>query len=157
LAYPGVAAWLDDRDKIPDKIAKTSGLAEQLRLQDQIAQAMRTVRYRHGALDLEIIEPEVVLRDGQVVDLRQARQNRAQKLIEDFMIAANGVTSQFLENQGWPALQRVVRSPDRWDRIQKVAEGLGEQLPADPDSRALAAFLARRRQADPLRFPDLSL
>jgi exoribonuclease-2 len=157
LAYSSVAAWLDGTDKMPDKIAKTTGLDEQLRMQDQIAQVMRTVRYQHGALDLELIEPEAVLRDGQVVDLRQSRQNRAQKLIEDFMIAANGVSSQFLENEGWPALRRVVRSPERWDRIQKVAEGFAEQLPAQPDSLALAAFLARRRQADPLRFPDLSL
>lgn len=157
LAYPGVAAWLDGQDKMPEKIAKITGLEEQLRMQDQVAQAMRSVRYRHGALDLEIIEPEAVLSDGQVVDLRQAKQNRAQKLIEDFMIAANGVSSQFLQKQGWPALRRVVRSPERWDRIQKVAEGFGELLPVEPDSQALAAFLARRRQADPLRFPDLSL
>lgn len=157
LAYSSVAAWLEGTDKIPEKIAKTTGLDEQLRMQDQIAQVMRTVRYRHGALDLEIIEPEVELSDGRVVDLRQARQNRAQKLIEDFMIAANGVASQYLAKQGWPALRRVVRSPDRWDRIQKVAEGFAERLPAEPDSLALAAFLARRRQADPLRFPDLSL
>lgn len=73
------------------------------------------------------------------------------------MIAANGASSQFLEKQGWPALRRVVRAPARWDRIQKVAEGFGEQLPAQPDSQALAAFLTRRREADPLRFPDLSL
>ena len=157
LAYASVAAWLDGKDKMPEKIAKTAGLDEQLRMQDQIAQVLRKVRYRHGALDFEIIEPEVVLSGSQVVDLRQVRQNRAQKLIEDFMIAANGVASQYLEKQGWPVLRRVVRTPERWDRIQKVAEGFGEQLPVEPDSQALAAFLARRRQTDPLRFPDLSL
>ena len=157
LAYNSVAAWLDGKDKIPEKVAKTRGLDEQLRMQDQIAQVMRKVRYRHGALDFEIIEPEVVLSNGQVVDLRQAAQNRAQKLIEDFMIAANGVASQYLEKLGWPVMRRIVRTPERWDRIQKVAEGFGEQLPVEPDSQALAAFLERRRQADPLRFPDLSL
>jgi len=157
LAYRSVAAWLDGKDKMPEKIAKTKGLDEQLRVQDQIAQVMKSVRYLHGALDLETIEPEAVLRDGQVVDLRLERKNRAQELIEDFMIAANGVTAQFLEKRGLPALRRVVRSPERWDRIRKVAEGFADQLPTDPDSRALGAFLARRRQADPLRFPDLSL
>src|SRR5205823_1013089 len=109
LAYASVAAWLDGNDKMPERVAKITGLDEQLRIQDQIAQAMRKVRYLHGALDLEIIEPEVVLSGGDVVDLHQARQNRAQKLIEDFMIAANGVASQFLEQHGWPALRRVVR------------------------------------------------
>jgi exoribonuclease II len=157
LAYRSVGAWLDGTDKMPEKIAQTKGLDEQLRIQDQIAQVMKSVRYVHGALDLETIEPEAVLRDNQVVDLRLERKNRAQELIEDFMIAANGVSAQFLEKHGVPALRRVVRSPERWDAIRKVAEGFSADLPAEPDSRALAAFLARRRLADPLRFPDLSL
>jgi VacB/RNase II family 3'-5' exoribonuclease len=157
LAYRSVAAWLDGTDKMPEKIAKIKGLDEQLRMQDQIAQVMKSVRYLHGALDLETIEPEAVLRDGQVVDLRLERKNRAQELIEDFMIAANGVSAQFLDKHGVPALRRIVRSPERWDAIRKVAEGFADDLPADPDSKALAAFLARRRLADPLRFPDLSL
>jgi VacB/RNase II family 3'-5' exoribonuclease len=157
LAYHGVAAWLDGKDKVPEKIAKTQGLDEQLRMQDQIAQVMKSVRYLHGALNLETIEPETVLTDGQVVDLRLEPKNRAQELIEDFMIAANGVSAQFLEKRGLPAMRRVVRTPERWDRIQSVARGFGEQLPDAPDSKALAAFLARRRQHDPLHFPDLSL
>jgi exoribonuclease II len=157
LAYRSVAAWLDGKDKMPEKIARTKGLDEQLRMQDQIAQVMKSVRYLHGALDLETIEPEAVLSDGQVVDLRLERKNRAQELIEDFMIAANGVAAQFLDKHGVPALRRIVRSPERWDAIRKVAEGFVDDLPADPDSGSLAAFLTRRRLADPLRFPDLSL
>ena len=157
LAYNGIAAWLDGKDKMPEKIAKTNGLDEQLRMQDQIAQVMKSVRHLHGALDLETIEPEAVLKDGEVVDLRLERKNRAKELIEDFMIAANGVTAQFLDKHGIPALRRVVRTPERWDRIRQVAAECADQLPAVPDSKALAAFLGRRRQLDPLHFPDLSL
>ena len=94
---------------------------------------------------------------GAVVDLRVDRKNRAKQLIEDFMIAANGVTALFLETKGWPVLRRVVRSPERWEGIRKVAGESGEQLPEAPDSKALAEFMTRRRLADPLRFPDLSL
>ena len=157
LAYRRVAAWLDGTGEMPDKVARAKGLDEQLRMQDQIAQVMKSVRYQHGALELETIEPEAVLTDGKVVDLRVQKKNRAQELIEDFMIAANGVSAQFLEKQGVPAFRRVVRSPERWDGIRKVAERSGAQLPSAPDSKALAAFLVRQRQADPLRFPDLSL
>jgi VacB/RNase II family 3'-5' exoribonuclease len=157
LAYRSVAAWLEGKAKQPDKVSRTRGLDDQLRMQDQVAQRMRSVRYLHGALDLETIEPEAVLSDGKVVDLRVDCKNRAKQLIEDFMIAANGVSAQFLEKRGWPALQRVVRSPERWDRIRKVAESFSDQLPEVPDSKALAEFITRRRQADPLRFPDLSL
>jgi exoribonuclease II len=157
LAYRGVAAWLDGKDRAPDKVAETKGLDEQLRIQDEIAHVMRSVRYLHGALELETIEPEAVVRDGQVVDLRLDRKNRAKELIEDFMIAANGVSARFLEKHGLPALRRIVRDPERWDAIRKVAQAASGDLPVEPDSKALAAFLARRRQADPLRFPDLSL
>lgn len=157
LAYRSVAAWLEGKARPPDKVARLAGLDQQLRTQDQIAQRMRSVRHMHGALDLETIEPETVLRDGKIVDLRVAEKNRAKQLIEDFMIAANGAAGQFLKKRRWPVLQRVVRSPERWDRIRTVAESFNEQLPEAPDSRALAEFLTRRRQADPLRFADLSL
>ncbi len=108
LAYPSVAAWLEDAAPPPYKVSRIKNLAEQLRLQDQVAQRMRSVRYLHGALDLETIEPETVLSDGKVVDLRVQRTNRARQLIEDFMIAANGVSAKFLEKRGWPVLQRIV-------------------------------------------------
>jgi VacB/RNase II family 3'-5' exoribonuclease len=157
LTYRNVAAWLDDQAPMPERVANVRGLDEQLRMQDQIARAMRLVRYQHGALDLETIEPEAVLSNGQVVELRLEKKNRAQHVIEDFMIAANGVTAQFLQRRGWPVLRRVVRSPERWDRIRQVAKQFGEVLSDSPDSKALSEFLAERRQADPLRFPDLSL
>jgi exoribonuclease R len=54
-------------------------------------------------------------------------------------------------------LRRVVRTPEQWPRIVEIAQALGEQLPAVADSRSLADFLARRRLADPVHFPDLSL
>jgi hypothetical protein len=54
-------------------------------------------------------------------------------------------------------LRRVVRSPQRWQRIVALAAEFGEQLPGEPDAPALNAFLLKRRAADPLRFPDLSL
>jgi exoribonuclease-2 len=157
LAYRSVAAWLDGKADVPDRVARVNGMAEQLQTQDQIAQLMRKVRYQHGALELETIEPETVLSNGQVVDMRVEGKNRAKELIEDLMIAANGVTARFLERNRVAALRRVVRSPERWAGIQKVAAEHGESLPPVPDSQALAEFLAKRRDADPLRFPDLSL
>jgi len=50
-----------------------------------------------------------------------------------------------------------VRSPERWERIVRVAASHGEDLPAEPSAPALERFLARRRATDPVRFPDLSL
>ena len=157
LAYDSVAAWLDGQDDEPEAMQRVEGLAENIRVQDRIADRMRDLRHENGALDLETIEARPVIRDGQVVDLQQQRRNNARLLIEDFMIAANGTVARFLAGKGFPSIRRVVRSPERWDRIEKIAEDLGDRLPSDPDPVALEEFLVRRKKADPVRFPDLSL
>ncbi|HEX8254178.1 MAG TPA: RNB domain-containing ribonuclease [Thermoanaerobaculia bacterium] len=157
LAYDRVAAWLDGETDEPEKIGRVEGLAESLRMQDRAADRMRDLRHENGALDLETIEARPVIRDGVVVELRQSKRNNARLLIEDFMIAANGVTARFLVKNNFASIRRVVRSPERWDRIERIAEELGERLPPEPDARALEEFLRRMKKADPTRFPDLSL
>src|ERR1043165_644482 len=157
LAYNSVAAWLRGDTSVLAAVAAVPGMDEQLRTQDRVAQSLKQARHEHGALSLETIEASPVFAGDQLADLRVELKNRAKELIEDFMIAANGVTANFLKGKGLPAFRRIVRSPERWQRIVEVAARLNEQLPAQPDAVALEAFLVRRRQADPLRFPDLSL
>ena len=156
LAYDAVSVGLTG-GAWPEKAAADAGVREQLLAQDVIAQALRARRHEEGALDLETIEPKAVFAEDAIVDLRVQEKNRARQLIEDFMIAANGVTARFLAARGFSALRRVVRSPERWAKIVAVAAERGARLPAEPDSKALEDFLTRQRRADPLRFPDLSL
>jgi exoribonuclease-2 len=156
LAYDSVSVGLTG-GAMPEKAAATAGVPEQLRAQDAIAQALRARRAEQGALDLETIEPKAVFADDAIVDLRVQEKNRARQLIEDFMIAANGVTARFLAAKGFSALRRVVRSPERWAKIVAVAAERGTKLPPEPDSKALEEFLSAQRRKDPLRFPDLSL
>jgi exoribonuclease-2 len=157
LAYNAVGMWLEAKGEMPAKVKAVPGLAENLKIQDGVADKMRELRHEHGALDLDTIEARAVIKDGHVVDLQVEARNNAKNLIEDFMIAANGVSARFLASKGFASLRRVVRSPERWDRIEAIAAKYGETLPNDPDSQALEAFLVRRRKADPVRFPDLSL
>jgi exoribonuclease-2 len=157
LAYNGLAAWLMGTAPAPPKLAAVPGMDEQIRIQDRAAQALRQVRHAHGALRLETLEVRAVFEDGALADLLPDEKNRAKELIEDFMIAANGVTAKYLEAKGFASLRRVLRTPKRWDRIVALAADSGERLPTTPDAAALDAFLATRRQADPERFPDLSL
>ena len=157
LAYNGVAAWLDGTGPAPSRLAAVPGLDEQLRTQDRVAQAMKTLRHQRGALSLETIETRAVFDGDLIADLRPEEKNRAKELIEDFMIAANGVTAKYLEAKGLPSLRRVLRAPERWGRLVELAAGLGGHLPPEPDARALEAFLAERHRLDPTRFPDLSL
>jgi ribonuclease R len=157
LAYNSVAAWLEGNGAVPAGVAAVKGLAENLRLQDRIAQSLKGLRHVHGALSLETIEAKPIFDGGQIRDLEIEQKNRAMEIIEDFMIAANGVTARCLEASAFPSIRRVVRTPKRWDRIVELAQGLGFRLPENPDSAALDAFLVKQKAADPLRFPDLSL
>jgi exoribonuclease-2 len=157
LAYNALGMWLEGKGELPPKAKAVPGLAENLKLQDKLADAMRELRHEHGALDLETIEARAVMSNGHVVDLQVEARNNAKNLIEDFMIAANGVSARYLAAKGFPSLRRVVRSPERWDRIEAIAAQYGEKLPGEADAQALEEFLVRRRKADPLRFPDLSL
>ena len=157
LAYNSVAAWLDGRGPIPDGIAAVNGLAEDLHVQDQIAQSLKNLRHVNGALSLETIEAKPIFDGDQIRDLEVEEKNRAKEIIEDFMIAANGVTARYLAAKNFPSIRRVVRTPKRWDRIVALAQEHQFRLPANPDSKALDEFLVKQKAVDPLRFPDLSL
>ena len=157
LAYPGVGAWLEGKGPAPAKVAQNPKLAAQLKLQDAAAQRMSGGRFQHGALDLETIETRPVMLEDEAVEIKQLEKSRSTSLIEEFMVAANGVIARALEDGGVASIRRIVRTPKRWDRIVEVAAGLGTTLPAEPDSKALNNFLIAQKQKDPDHFPDLSL
>src|SRR2546421_1853265 len=158
LSYESVGAWLDNTGPIPPEVASVPKMDAQIRLQFEAAEHLRELRREHGALELETVEASPVINNnGQVSELSVAERNSARDLIENFMIASNVAMAQFLAAKGALSLRRVVRTPEHWPRIVEIASELGEQLPAQPDSRALADFLARRQTADPQHFPDLSL
>ena len=155
LTYNAVGAWLEGAAVAPPKVSASTELQAQLKLQDEVAQALKNQRYQHGALNIETSEVHPVVLNQQVVDVVKQEKNRATELIEDFMIAANGVVARSLEKV--PSLRRIVKTPERWDRIVQLAATKGTQLPAQPDSKALNDFLLKRKAADPDHFADVSL
>jgi exoribonuclease-2 len=157
LAYNSLAAWLEGDGRMPEAIGRVNGLEENLRLQDQVAQSLRALRHTQGALEFETIEGRPVFDGENVTDLAAEKRNRAKAIIEDFMIATNGVTARYLASKMFPSVRRVVRTPKRWERIVDLAADKGFSLPNEPDAQALEQFLTTAKAADPLRFPDLSL
>jgi exoribonuclease-2 len=155
LTYNAVGAWLEGKAPAPWKVAASTDLQAQLKVQDGVAQALKQQRYLHGALNIETIEVRPVLLNEQVTEVIKQEKNRATELIEDFMIAANEVVARTLKDVS--SIRRVVKTPERWDRIVQLAAGQGGNLPAQPDSKALNNFLTQRKAADPARFADLSL
>ncbi|MFN7979354.1 MAG: RNB domain-containing ribonuclease [Vicinamibacterales bacterium] len=157
LAYPSVAAWLDGKGPEPAPIGRVAGLADNLRLQDEAAHRLRQRRRGAGRAVARDGRARPVFAGDDLSDLEEERKNRATELIEDFMIAANGVTARFLEDHGVAAIRRVVRSPRRWDRLVALAREHGDELPEAPDPVALDGFLDRARAREPERFTDVSL
>jgi VacB/RNase II family 3'-5' exoribonuclease len=155
LQYNSVGAWLEGTAPAPAKVAASADLQAQLRLQDEIAQKLKNQRFENGALNLQTNELRPLILNDQVVDMQKQQKNHATELIEDFMIAANGVVARMLEKVS--SLRRIVKQPERWDRIVQLAATHGEKLPPDPDSKALNEVLMRRKAADPDHFADLSL
>jgi exoribonuclease-2 len=157
LAYNSVAAWLEGNGAVPEGIAAVDGLAENLRVQDRVAQDLKDLRHVEGALSLETIEAKPIFDGDRILGLEVEQKNRAREIIEDFMIAANGVSARYLAAKRFPSIRRVVRTPKRWDRIVELAQEHKSRLPDYPDPKALDEFLVKEKAADPLRFPDLSL
>src|ERR1019366_6819539 len=155
LQYNSVGAWLEGTAAAPAKVAASADLQAQLRLQDEVAQKLKNQRFENGALNLQTDELHPLILNDQVVDMQMQQKNHATELIEDFMIAANGVVARMLEKVS--SLRRIVKQPERWDRIVQLAATYGEKLSTDPDSKALKDFLVRRKTADPDHFADLSL
>lgn len=155
LQYNSVGAWLEGTAAAPAKVAASTELQDQLKLQSEVAQKLKTQRFQHGALNLQTDEVHPLVLNDKVVDVVRQPKNHATELIEDFMVAANGVVARLLEDVS--SLRRIVRTPKRWDRIVQLAATKGEKLPAQPDSKALNDFLLRRKAAEPDHFADLSL
>jgi exoribonuclease-2 len=155
LTYNAVGAWLEGTSPAPPKVAASAELQAQLKLQDQVAHALKKLRYEHGALNIDTSEVVPLVVNNHVMDVAKVAKNRATDLIEDFMIAANGVVARMLEKVS--SIRRVVKTPEHWDGIMRLAREHGEMLPPDPDSKALNDFLLKRKSADPDHFADLSL
>lgn len=155
LQYNSLGAWFEGRAAAPAKVAASSDLQAQLRLQSEVAQKLKTQRQEHGALELQTDELLPLFSNNEVIGMAAQEKNRATELIEDFMIAANGVMARSLEKVS--SLRRIVRQPKRWDRIVELAATYGERLPPEPDSKALNEFLVKRKAADADHFADLSL
>jgi VacB/RNase II family 3'-5' exoribonuclease len=157
LTYNGVGPWLEGTTAAPRKVAASSALEAQLKLQDEAARILLDERHRLGALNIDRVEAEAVITDGRVEGINIRQKNRASELIENFMVAANGVMARTLTNAGVSSIRRIVKTPERWPRIVELAARYGDTLPAEPDSGALNAFLEKQKAADAVHYADISL
>lgn len=153
LAYNAVAKWIEK--DIP--LDRDPSILDQLKLQDRIAQRIQKYRTAQGALGFETIEVQPIIENQEVVRIEERVINRAHRLIENYMIAANVCVTRYLADRDLPIMRRIVRVPKRWLRIVQLARTLGEKLPSRPNVKALRDFLEKERHSHPLQFHNLSL
>lgn len=157
LTYDAVGGWLEGSAPTPAEITAIPGLEEQLRAQHRVAVELTETRENQGAVSFQRLEARPVIEGGKIVDLRVGLPNPARRMIESFMVAANMALAGYFSRQRSLVLRRIVRKPERWERIRQVAKRAGGELPALPDSRALGQFLRSARSRNPAGFPELSL
>ena len=157
LAYNNVAAWLDGTAPMPTAIGAVPGLADNVKIQHRVASQLAELRHQHGALSLETLQTRPVFDGAILTGLEADAPNSAKRLIEDLMIASNGVTARYLDAKQSPSIRRVVRVPKSWNRIVELAAEHGSTLPKDPEPKALELFLVTAKAANPAGFPELSL
>lgn len=157
LTYDAIGGWLEGKNSLPDKFKQVPGLENILKIQHEAAQILKQKRHESGSLTLKSSEPNVKITSNNQIVIQLPPHNFAHQLIEEFMIAANRATARHFSDAKIASLRRIVRIPKYWDRIVEIAKGFGENLPQQPDSKALDVFLINRQNKDPDSFPDLSL
>lgn len=157
LTYNNVAGWLAGKNTLHEKGARVPGLENALKLQHETAQQLKKRRHEAGSLTLQSSEAEVKVEANDHFVIELQANNFANQLIEEFMVAANKTMAEHLSQAKIANIRRVVRTPKFWDQIVETAREYHFDLPKEPDSKALDAFLIEQQAKDPLRFPDLSL
>jgi exoribonuclease-2 len=149
MAYESVNEWLTDGPGAKPPQLENPQVAEQIRLQDEASQRLRASFYAKGSLDIESSEVKAQMENGAVVGMKVDVQNRAKDLVKYGMMAANMASMQVLEKAGMPTMRRIVKTPEKWDRIVELAKGFEYDLPASANAKELNRLLESRKAAQP--------
>ncbi len=113
----------------------------------ELAGRLRRSRVAEGSLDFDLLEPELIYKEGRLHSIATFAQNEAHKVIEEFMVAANVAVASFLSRRGIPSLYRVHPRPAVSD-LEKLKETLAhfrillpkpEKIESKDLQRAIAA------------------
>lgn len=113
---------------------------------DEQAKLLREKRHARGSIDFDLPEPELTLdEEGYPVDVQARARGEAERLIEDFMLAANEAVAALAKSCQLPFLYRVHKQPDP-DRLESLKLFLANmnhpvRLGREPHPRQLQALL----------------
>jgi ribonuclease R len=140
--YTEVARMLDG-ERVPHREFLRAGLERMAELQEKLG----AVRRRRGSIDFDLPESRIVLGDdGAVLAIERRPRNRAHRIVEEFMLAANEAVARWFGERDLPTIYRVHGVPDE-DKLRTfldLARSQGLDVPeADAGPLALADLLDR--------------
>lgn len=145
--YSEVFGWLEQpRSEWP---SETAPFADSLELLAEAADRLGKARRARGSLDFDLAEPEILLDpQGRVTSIEPSARNRAHRLIEELMVAANTAVARLMMDADQPCLHRVHDEPDtaKIETLAEVVKELGLRLDAGSahtPASALQALLDR--------------
>ena len=86
---------------------------EKLNLMKELAEILRANKVRKGYIDFDIDEAKIITNeDGEAIDVKLRERGTGEKLIEDFMIAANETVARHITYMEYPFIYRVHGEPN---------------------------------------------
>ena len=106
-------------------------LREDFECMRKLAMLMNRRREERGSIDFDLPEPVIQFDDqGQMRGVTKSERTWANRLIEEFMLAANECVATWLEDLGVPSLYRIHEKPDprRVVQFEELAASFGHSL-----------------------------
>ncbi len=86
--------------------------ADTLKAMHELAKILRKMKERRGYIDFDLDEVKIIQDEqGHAIDVQKRVRGEGEKLIEDFMIAANECVASHIYNMGLPFIYRVHETP----------------------------------------------
>ena len=109
MTYKKVNSILED-NIIPEGY---EAYVDSLRMMKELADILRQNKIRRGYIDFNIDEPKIITdENGQCIDVKLRERGTGEKIIEDFMIAANETVARHISYIDYPFIYRVHGEPN---------------------------------------------
>lgn len=122
MTYSSVNKILEDHD--PDEMAKYPDMLEDLKDMEELGKILFKKREKRGSIEFDLPEAKIILdEDGHAVDIKRYDRGVSQKMIEEFMLAANETVAEDFSNRKIPFLYRTHDTPEaeKMERLYRLA------------------------------------
>lgn len=141
MTYGSVAAIMDGDEAERLKYEK---LLPMLDAAAELARKLNGLRMARGAVEFDIEESEIVIKDGAVADVRRRGRLFSHKLIEEFMLIANETVAKHFAERKTPFVYRVHEAPpeEKVESLNAFLASFGLSVPDKPQPKDYAGLIA---------------